>query len=188
MENKQLTFRRIRGRIVPIRVKKDPNLVKGAGFVGAGLGVAASAGIGAAQLVKKAAEFRIRAADLFFDSKPAPSLRRRAAELRGTSMAIRRWRKPVLGLGAAIAGSLIGVGASYISQSKKLKNLSDDQQATLSAVVGGAGILTSAIYYKNLGLGWKHAKKYAQYAVRGATHELPKITIPTKLGPFKFKK
>jgi hypothetical protein len=82
----------------------------------------------------------------------------------------------------------LGIGAGYLLQSKAAKEMSPDQKASIGSIAGVAAVLVPTIYYKNLGLGWKQARAYAQALSTGTLHELPKITIPTKLGPFKFKK
>jgi hypothetical protein len=193
MKNDQkVTFRRIRGRIVPIKLKdaaSDRNIQKGAGLMAAGVGVTVGAGAAAGALVKEAGARRIRANDLFrIGGGMVKSINRRAASLRAESIQLRAARKPILGIGGLIGGALIGTGAAYLMNSKTLKKrLSDQEKGQLIALGSTGSLLTGLAYYKSLGLDWKGAKAYAGAALQGTTHLLSKIPIKTKLGPLIFK-
>jgi hypothetical protein len=187
--DRQVTFRRVKGRIVPIRKKEllnDPNVVKGSALLAGAGATAAAAGYAASRVVKEAASRRIRAMDVWnIGGGFSKGLKQRAAQLRGDSIRFRAMRKPILGIGSAIAGALAGAGTSYLLSSKRLRNeLSDDAKAKLSMAATFAPLLTSAVYYKSLGVNMATAMKYAQAASKNALGSLPKLTIKTPLGPY----
>lgn len=197
--DRQVTFRRVRGRIIPIRLKdvvKDRNVQKGVGAGILGASAAVGAGVGAAHLVRKAAESRIMGNTVWQASLPdagstfrVKSLIRRAAELRMNSMRLRGLRKPVLAAGGVAAASLLGLGLAHVLKSKTFKKrFDDDRKAQMqTGIAAAAPLLTSFAYYKTLGLGLDDAKRYATAAIKGTTHLLKKIPIKTKFGPLIFR-
>ncbi len=193
-----LTFRRIHGRIVPIRAKADfsaaqrtEKLKTGALALAAGVGVAAGAAIGAAALVKHSAGLAIRSKDLFRAGMGIgmegggriASLTRKAAEVRHTSALVFKARNPVLAAGAFASAPLLGMGFQKVNEGAtgKKSTVAGDYVAHAAgiAAVGGA----SLIYYKGLGGTFANAFIRAVNKVKGTP--IKKIMpIKTKYGVF----
>lgn len=167
-----VVFRRINGRIIPIK-NKSSETKKGAAEIAGGGAVAAGAGLGASAMVKKALdlshrsknEFRIanqnfRAAtgmNIKAGTFANPNLAKGAAKTIRSAVGKRfvgkqlfRARNPVLHAGAAVAALLIGHGTNRIVDAHK-KDKSPNYGAIGKAVGITAGVATYGAYYRGLG-------------------------------------
>lgn len=203
-----VTFRRVRGRIIPIRIKNKGELAQGAGLVATGVTASLAASEAAAQVVKKAATMRKAASasfkvnNLIYKSlsdggqlafnfskelKKAKAARTAAIGLRKLSFTVRHLRTPLLGAGVAGAGFLLGKGIERIVESQRNKQLGLAGEGIADAAGAGLALGALAFYYKRIGAGSvATAFKYAKAAGTGT--KLPHIPIQTKFGFLKFGK
>ncbi len=163
-KNKNIIFRRVRGRIIPIRVKSDdPRLTKnrrkiaaGAAAVIGGLAITALVGVGSGKVARSAlksakkALFKKRVSPLIKD----PRLKRlvsQRAEVQQTTARVKFKVSEKLFVGGAIGlgGLFIGEGITRIGEGLKKR------EATLpEEVIGSAtGIGVSAFAAKAFKLG-----------------------------------
>lgn len=206
--NTQIAYRRIKGRIVPIRIKRDEKLKRG--FQTAAVGVAA--GVATAELAsratKQAATYRVGAQKLFRASNEvigaatrggqmvfdfagnvsrAQDVKAAAAIMRNRASILRKARKPILAAGTALSAYLLGKGLENIQESASGKELglAGEGVAQVTGGIVSTGVL--GLYYKRLGLGsFRKALTYAKAAASGAKDTLPRIPIKTKYGTLKF--
>lgn len=203
----KVTFRRINGRIVPIRQKGDTSerpKSSAKPFVAA-LAVGAATAEAAAQAVKRSADIRMAAKKEFrigyalekaarkasqigqqtlgFEMNTAKGWKRTQAAKRDIARMIFKARNPILAIGTTAAASLLGTA---ISRSKWFKKKNRDEQlmqdlgATAAAALG-----IGTLYYSRLGVGpVKKAFDFALSRYRG----IPKPFIPIKgvQGVLKF--
>lgn len=210
-QNKDVVFRRIGGRIVPIQAKKvknDSSLKKAGLFGAAGAAIAAAGSEVASQLVKGAATLRQKAKiqfrsanvvlrgasqggqmmfDLGGNAAKAAKSKKAAVALRGLAMVVRKARTPVLGFGALAGGFLIGKGIENAVESKTGKQFGLTGEGAAQVAGAAAGVLASTLYYKRLGLPFKTAASYGKAFRAGTVRNLPKIPIKTKYGQLRFK-
>jgi hypothetical protein len=170
----QVIFRRVRGRIVPIRASEAKSrqrlALSGVAHAAAGLGVAAGTGYGVAKLVRHAskqhllanASFRVNRKLLKIGAAQGGtvnSLLRHsvkmgdAAKLRAGASRLFHLRNPLLAGGAIVGGALLGAGALRLHrawQNKPKKDGSIAENATASALAAG---VTAAAYYRALPVG-----------------------------------
>lgn len=192
-EKKRFTFRRIRGRIVPIRIK-DKN-IQGAGAIAAGIGIGAATAEAAKYLVTKSAEIRIRARRDFklasaltkavqrspeqltlgLESQVAKDFAGKLAMKRYGSNLLYKARGPLLLAGGVLASSLISTGISKLRENKK--NPQDPSEKAIQdlAVDAATTLGIGSLYYKRLGVG-----KMAQ-AIKFAIMRARKIPRPVKI-------
>jgi hypothetical protein len=155
-----VVYRRIRGRIVPIKRKKEHSASSPSASVVSGVGVAAVGGLISAKLDRKQADF-INAAK---NAKGKPELKRFVAKNRlegiRASIASSRIKKS----SALIGSALIGLG---VYKSLKNTDLSEGQKTAISTTSGlGANVVLRAIHTKVLGkTTLKFAAKHAFWRV-----------------------
>lgn len=176
-----IQFRKIHGRIVPIRDKSAEKkheavnqVVKGAAIVAAGVGVAFVAGKVAAFAVKQSAQFAntardfakaARASRTAMDAKDAGQMAfkfvdhgaafktagRNALRSQVISEALYRNRKLVKGAGIALGAGIIGQGVKTSYEAATGKKLGTKGQIAASAAGTVAALGTGAAYFKSLG-------------------------------------
>lgn len=149
MENKKVIFRRVRGRIIPIRVKED---VKNAALISGGLITAAYAGRKAATAVVKSAHaenisrgFMASAKQMSFPGFSGPNLfesaklgaLRSAIQMKSASQKFFKSRNAILAIGA-------GAGAAIASRGVK-------DEDTKKFIVAASPIVAATTYYASLG-------------------------------------
>lgn len=160
MENKpKVIFRRVRGRIIPIRVRED---IKNAALVAGGLATAAYAGKKAANAVVKSAHseniargFLAEMKQLNFPGMSGPSLfefakakaMRNALRFKGASEHLFKSRNAILAAGA-------GVGAAIAA-----KGIKDKEKRKF--VVAASPLIAATTYYASLGAPKFKAVRYA---------------------------
>jgi hypothetical protein len=145
-KNNQVVFRRIHGRIVPIKVKKsdfkDKNLREAGALAATGTISAVGAGLGAAKIVEKAAHMRKVAErnfsiansvlqnakktgqlslDFVGNADLARVQKNAAVAQRAASFAVRKLRKPILSAGIVGTGFLAEEAAISFYKSKFAK-------------------------------------------------------------------
>jgi hypothetical protein len=162
-----VVFRRINGRIVPIKVKK---VAKGSAELAGGAAVGVGTGIAAAKLVKKSSELtkqsrvKYRVASQMFDhftgqmnlfDKPdihkAQQTMKTATKIRYAGMKAFKLRNNLLLGGAAVSGVLIASGFKRIREAMGGKKIKDEKVSKVAGTVAALGVY--ATYYHNLPLG-----------------------------------
>jgi hypothetical protein len=187
MENKQVAFRRIKGRIVPIRISKDKQFKTGLVDIAKGVAATAAAGVVASEAVIQSAAMRIRSKDLFrIAGSDLPSVTSKAIQLRTKAAQLRKFRLPVLAIGGIIGTAYIAGGVNDVLKSKFGKELSDKNRAKITGVAALGPTLAGAFYYKRLGVPLNAAWEYAKVVAKGGKKTWPLIPIKTKYGPLKF--
>lgn len=215
-DKKHIVFRRIRGRVVPIRLdsqklaEKRGNIAKGAGAIVGGLGISAIAGKGAAKMVEEASALRMTGTALFRGGRMRAAAQAAGQStfkgaFRGIDPALtiakgirQRWlgqklfanRNKVLLGGAALGAAAIGYGIHKIAKEttdkETQKKFKTDQAA---AVLGAsAAAIASAIYYKHLGLkGLKNNIIAISRKLKGVATGT-NVPIKHRQGTFRFMK
>lgn len=208
MADSQIAYRKIRGRIVPIRIKRDDQLKAGLKTAGAGVVAGAATAELASRATKKAAAYRVAAQRMFrasnavlqsaarnkqmlFDfagnAAQAKDAKTAAILMRHRAKLLRRARVPILGVGTTIAGYLLGKGAENIQESQTGRQLGIAGEGLAQVVGAGAATGILSLYYKRLGLrSFRKAFRYAKATAVGAKDTLPRIPIKTKHGTLKF--
>lgn len=213
-QNQEVVFRRIRGRIIPIRKnmtkKQNSELVKGAGYVAAGAAVSIGAGEGAAQLVKAAAAKRVKAKFEFnrifrgfkrsgkaeqvtFEflrganrfKGSAREAAQGAIKTRRSAFRLFKARNIVLGLGSLAGAALFSLGLNKIAKSVGNKELEDKEEAVNNIVGAVAAAAATSFYYRRLGL--RNAsllKAFTSAKTKGAARPYPLPIKFSKGGPF----
>jgi hypothetical protein len=164
--NKDVIFRRVNGRIIPIR-KKTNDQATGAALVAAGAGVTVAGSEVAARMVQKSAAMRVKAKfdfnrvyrnfkrsrtgqmtfGFFKPKKEAMSGARGAVKTRAAAAQLFKARKIPLGLGAALGAALIGAGLD-----KFQKDQSTAEEVATNTVAGAVATGAGVFYYRRLGL------------------------------------
>jgi hypothetical protein len=209
MKNDQLVFRRVKGRIVPIRKKKPENsLGNGLALTGSGLTAVVAGAEAAARTTKGAAalraasKLRFRAANQILEGTrvgqqafdftgnvaAATRARRGASLLRMASIGLRKTRRPVLFGSALLGGAFIGKGLERTYEGATGSQLGTLGEGVTSIAGQGAALLAGGIYYKRLGLPLRSALKYARALRKGTVGNLPKVPIKTPFGPVRFNR
>lgn len=150
-----VTFRRIRGRIVPIR-KKKKDMPKGAGTIGAGVAVAASGGLLYRGAVKAAEKQMEKAARVFSFAPKAPKgvqmtfddllksdiAKKQATKFMTRASLLERATPHIRRASTLAGGTLIGVGASQV-----VKSMTDDSNDPKADAIGvAAGTLATIAF------------------------------------------
>lgn len=207
----KIQFRRIRGRIIPIKTRQQEkrleNGKKAAAYLGAGAATVVAAGEVGSQLTKAAAKtrmaakFRFGAANsilrnakigqTFFDFgggiRKAAKLKKISVLMRKGSFLIRKARRPALIAGTLASAYLIGEGLQKAKESITGKRHGKvDEFLTQAAGTVAAGAV-GAYYYKRLGLGFRQALRTARAASKGNPYKFGAIPIKTKYGQLKFR-
>lgn len=169
-QKRSIVFRRIRGRIVPIRVKNSEALASGLGTAAAGVALAAVTGQAAGSLVRSAAHAENQArsiAKVYRNIKATARARGPLFELAAIKRArpigeealkaavqsklLYKASSGIKKFGNALAVGAIGYGAY---QALKATNLKDNEQAR-SVIGAGAGAAAffaiKSSFFKNLG-------------------------------------
>jgi len=164
-EKNKVIFRRVRGRIIPIRVKSDdPRLTKnrrkiaaGAAAVLGGLAITALAGAGAGRIAKSALKsakkslFKQRASPLIKDPRLRKLVDQRAATQEATARVKFKISEKVLGAGAiGIGGLFVGEGVTRIGEGLKKREATLPEEVIGSAT--GLGVSVFAAKAFKLGL------------------------------------
>lgn len=199
--NKDVVFRRIRGRIVPIRKKTNDQAV-GAALVGAGAATTVAGGEVAARMVQKSAAMRIRAKfdfnriysgfkksrtgqmafDFFKPKKEHMKKAEGAVRTRAASARLFKMRNIPLGLGAVLGGALISSGLNKIQGNRGDKKLSTQEEVAGNTVAGAVAIAGAAFYYRRLGLrNVTFLQSFARARAKGAARPF-NIAIKFKRG------
>jgi hypothetical protein len=182
----EVVFRKIKGRIVPIRRKKadKPELGKAGALGAAGFGIAAAAGEAGAWAVRKAAAMRTEAKIKFgvahralrraqagqmgFDFLPGvgsrKSAQQAAVKTRIRSRMLFKSRNLILGFGALVGGSVLSQGLERIDDPDSIAEGITADVSGGGAVAGVAG----AIYYRRLGVkGLGNLFKFTRARMKG---------------------
>lgn len=165
-----MQFRRIHGRIVPIKDanERSKQRVKGAAEIVAGAAAAGGAGVGTAVMVKKAQKFALEAKNDYRVAQSnlraafgSPFLRvmkkggkndiTAAIGKRLISKKMFRARNPILHAGAAVSALLIGAGVTKVAESFNKKNDKATHKAIGSVAGTAAAVATYGAYYRGLG-------------------------------------
>lgn len=164
-----MQFRRINGRIVPIRDAKERSKERkqGAASIVAGAAAAGGAGVGTAAIVKKAQKFSLEAKNDYRVAQQnlraafgSPFLRvmkkggkndiTAAIGKRIIAKKMFRARNPLLHAGAAASALLIGHGVTKISESYQKKG--ETSKVPAGKIAGAAAAFTTyGAYYRGLG-------------------------------------
>lgn len=210
-EKRDVVFRRIRGRIIPIRTggkqSAIPKVGDSAKYAAAGvLAVAAGAEassriVKVAATVRQASKIKFRAANLVLggannagqfmldfggDFAKARRLKTAGILMRRASTLIRSARRPILGGSILLGGFLLGRGIESGVESLRRKELKLPGEAAANIAGGAAALIGTALYYKRLGLPLRGALKYGSALRRGTIGNLPRIPINTKFGQLRF--
>lgn len=181
-----VVFRRIGGRVIPIRLDKQKakNAGSGAGMVAAGLGAAAIAGKVASKFHLEAAYAENAARNFKFsaqsflksgDGPGAKTLLKQSRSAASSAASLFRSGRVAKGLGALVGGTLIGTGVTKALSGTGVGNWLDQNEMAkngLQVGVGSAaalGIRTGYTHGFGMMRGWnavKHA--FARVLVRGA--------------------
>ena len=158
--SQEITFRRIHGRIVPIRVsKKNKDLAAGAGLAVGGVGAAAAAGKIAASLVHKGAGYENVSRAFDKASEFAFEDGRLWRAQRSGKLAIKFGRlseqhhkaaRAVRNAGFVISSALIGAGINSVL---KHTRLNDDEKTRAAIATGsavGASFALNSTYLKGV--------------------------------------
>jgi hypothetical protein len=206
MSEKKYVFRRINGRVVPIRVKKDTDLErkkKAVALGAASVGVGATGALTAAGLVKRSADVRIKAKKDFrlaralekslkrdgmfgqlslgLSDPVARNFKREALKNRKFSALMFKMRNPLLAATSLVAGNLLG--SAVIEATKKRETVT--QEVAINTAAGLATLGVSALYYR--GLGVRGARGLRQAFARTNKKNRPwLIPIVGKQGTLKF--
>jgi hypothetical protein len=168
-EKPSVVFRRIRGRIIPIR-KKSKEAAQGAALAAGGIVTAVLSGEIASQMVKKSAAMRTEAKMSFnvasralrraqarqmkFSFAPGIGARREqigaATNLRARGAKLFRARNLVLAAGALIGGSMLSEGLERF-QKDPMKGSAAGGVAT-DVAAGTVAYVAGAVYYRRLGV------------------------------------
>lgn len=210
-KNGNVKFVRIRGRVVPIKMKSS-DVGYAAGHIAGGAAVATASGYAASNLNRFAAVLRKKAAfefgtarrimgvlggskgpeaaAFFKKSGATAKLAKGAVDTavlqRSSSMLLRRFRRPLMFTGAAVGAGIAYKGASRLINKAEIgENQKPYAKAALAA--GAAGIASLA-YYKGHGLSVGTAYRYAKGLATGKLSRLPRIAINTRFGPLIFRK
>lgn len=175
MENRKVAFRKVRGRIIPIKLTNQQrrDVAQGAAGVGAGVGVGVGAGAAYRSVVRRSSSMATKAwfrneaiqkrygnpaGDLFAYAK---NQKRKADAQRIFDMQSRRAKNlaklaPAFRIGGQLASSLlIGAGVAKI-----YSGLSDRQPSPEStAAVGSAASLTAFLTGSYRGAGFRQSTK-----------------------------
>lgn len=151
-----VTFRRINGRIVPIKLNKNrQELAQGAGMVAGGIGVSSASGkiyraINRYATAKSVKAFRtldkitsMRGSGTLFSHAKKMKAAGMAEKAMKSARAIGKFSAPLRIGGQLLGATMIGAGASKIVKSKKSKNNSEKIAAAVGAASFGA-FLTGA--------------------------------------------
>ncbi len=171
-----IVFRRIHGRIIPIKKKVDSlgkkdviEIAKGAGYAAAGVGVAASGGRAFAKTVLSSAKMAFRATDFIhnvtshqpslFTGDLARSVAKGKAEKLLKHAVTRSRIAAMIRIAAPIAGTaLFAYGANRIAKALK-ENKKDLSPAAIGAAA--ASVAGASFYYGQYGrLGAKEALRH----------------------------
>lgn len=197
-QNEGILFRRVRGRIIPIRLTK-----KGEGAIetASGFGASVAAGLVASKMVKKSAEIRVKASTIYRANKAELKLRKTgqgsfhfmesnqkiiskmkdAVKKRHFAARIFKARNVVLGAGAFIGASMISRGIDKMQ--KQENSLPVELGQDLASY--GAALAASGLYYKSLGVGGLGAISKAVRRFRGFERGAH-IPIKHKYGTLRF--
>lgn len=198
MAENKIAFRRIRGRIIPIKQKRNQNLVSTGKLIGAGVATALVTGEGTAQITKGAATMRMlakkkfRAAGGIFARAAkgyigrSKSLKANAVLLRKGAMLLRKTRSPALLLGTITSAYLIseGLQKGHEAITGKRSGRTNEYLSTVAGTVAAGAIGT--LYYRRLGLGLGQALRTAKAARGGNPYKYGTIPIKTRHGTLKF--
>lgn len=174
-DQKPVVFRRVRGRIVPIRLtkKSQSDLGKGAALSAAGVAVGAGSGkvyraINREALSRAAkgtlAHERVAAFKFRPTNKTQLSLSLYARQNRAQELAMKRlnagrkigrFAAPVRLGGRLLSAALLGAGATKLVEGMTGKNLSSEKASAIGASVGAGAFLTGAFG----GSGFRHSIK-----------------------------
>lgn len=141
----QVVFRRIHGRLVPIKVDRT-EVAKGVGAMAGGIGIAhATAEITsrmthASALAENAAREAVKPARLLFKSK-----------------ALERGAFAVRGGGTALAAAALGIGIHKALSQTRLQEHENLKVAASTAGTTAAVFAVQSVYYRRLGNFWGHA-------------------------------
>lgn len=176
-QDRGIVFRRVRGRIVPIRLRKEDkqNLSRGASLVAAGTAVGAAAGK-VYRMVNSAATARSKkgmsAMDRAHTYKFRPGNQRQltftglARQQKAQSLAMKslkagrrigRLAAPIRLGGRFASAALIGVGAAKMYEGARREKLSTEKAAAIGGAAGIGAFLTGAFG----GAGFRRAIKPA---------------------------
>jgi hypothetical protein len=157
-DNRKVTFRRIRGRLVPIRIRDK---VEGGAKVAAGAGLGAAAGFGVAlgNAAERAGKIRSAVASEAGLHKVASTYRLAAKSLRAQSLTF-----AALGIGAGIVLARSGLNQSLSKETKNKTSFS--QYGSLAAAIGvGAAAALSVKRFS--GLGKRESVKQVYKLIKG---------------------
>lgn len=210
-DKRDVVFRRIRGRIVPIRAggKKvsTPKIGDSAKYAAAGVAAVLAGAEASSQIVKAAATLRqaskikFRTANIVlrqatksgqmlldFGGNFAKARRAKTAGIlmRHASGFLRKARRPILGGSILLGGFLLGRGIEAGAERLRKKQLKLPGEAAANIAGGAAALVGTALYYKRLGLPLRGALKYGSALRRGTIGNLPRIPINTKFGQLRF--
>jgi hypothetical protein len=144
-----IVFRRIGGRVVPIKMHK--NDVKGVAAIGAGVGVGALAGKIAANMVHKGAGMMNTAETIFKHPLFRPNKKGQynlfqgaeghlslAHAMKTKGLKTFRARNAVLLVGDTVAGALIGYGVRKLAQKPERDDKKEKVKSVVAATFGAA--------------------------------------------------
>lgn len=205
-----VVFRRIRGRIVPIR-QKSKDVATGAAMIAGGTALSIGAGEAAAQLVKAAAAKRVRAKFGFnrvyrefkrsgmagqgtFDfagkgsarmSGASAGVAAEAVKTRKSAFRLFKARNIALAVGSLGGAAFISLGLNKLTKHVGDKKLGDPEELTNDVLGGAAAALATTFYYRRLGL--KDARMlnlFRAAKTKGATRPFQIPISFKKGGPF----
>lgn len=165
----KVIFRRVNGRVIPIRIKQ--NQLEGLGLAAGGVAVGASGAAGAAALVKASASVRQKAKKQFrlvraleaslkrstglggqltlgLDNPSAKNFKREALKNRAFSKTLFKMRNPLLAASGLAASNLLAEGYLRATERKE----SGVESAATQTIAGVAALGVSSLYYRKLGL------------------------------------
>ena len=170
MNKKNIIFRRYKGRIIPIKTKRE-DYIKGSGAIAGALGATVLGGYAAGKSVGISAQLRHTAKRYyriakskqihlnlgrgFIGKKLIKNPLKAARYMRYASSKAFSLRNPILAGATILGGALLSSGAERIYKAKTGKNFSMTEQVgsdLFSVTVGG---LTAAAYYKFIPTGRK---------------------------------
>lgn len=162
-EKNRVVFRKVRGRIIPIKIK-DPTagaLKESAAYTGAGAATILATALGVGESVKRAKRFRQYSRFADIDSKTFPESsnffqKNKASFMKSSKMRMKTGK--ALKFGAfALGGGLLGKGIEKGVEAYTGKEASGAQQVASS--VAGQG--TAALFYLGTGIGMLSGKTRA---------------------------
>jgi len=151
----RIIFRRVKGRIIPIRLKKRDERVKGAGFISGGVGVSAATGFAAGKASERVI-FRSAAAETLTRLAAGKgrtdlgTLKIAAKALKGAKRAA-FFGRSVQALGVLAGGILISEGIKKFKRGpeRKISEKQFDPEGEIISQLGGAAAaVASTLFFK----------------------------------------